>query len=98
MKKETVGGMLDRIQSVCRIGCKVKPVTYIDIETRMLPLEAALAREDWAEVDRQHAELFAGLHRQNQLNYYDDLRQRDRSWLTRKLLTLEARARTLFGH
>jgi len=68
-----------------------------DGPVEVLPWEAAIAREDWAEVDRQHAEFFAGLHRQNRLQLYDDLRRRDQSWLTRKLLTLEARARTLFG-
>ncbi len=31
---ESIGEMVDRIQSVCRFGRKPKPVCYIDIETR----------------------------------------------------------------
>lgn len=45
--KETVGEMIDRIQSVSRFGRKPKPVIYIDLETRSPhPPGARISAED----------------------------------------------------
>jgi hypothetical protein len=62
----------------------------------MLPWEAACARNDWAEAERLQREMFAEIRRQHQLAHAADLREFNRSWLTRKFLTFAAWARTIF--
>lgn len=62
-----------------------------------LPWEAACAREDWAAADRLHCELVAELRRQNKEYHIEILRIMLKPWLTRKFLTIAARARTLFS-
>jgi hypothetical protein len=62
----------------------------------LLPWEAACARKDWAEADRLRREFFAAIKVQQQVRYYEDLAWIDKSWLTKKFLTLAAWARTIF--
>ena len=90
--------MLNRRQCVDRLHRKntIKPSVHY-VQLNALPFEAACARGEFELAERLHKEWIAGLRRENRLNFYDDLRQLDRSWLTRKFLTLAARARTLLG-
>lgn len=105
-----------------RMRRRVKPVVYLDLETRcayphqekaldflcgaykigdgpvhVLPWEAACARGDWAGADRLHAEVFAEIRRQHRLAHAADLREFNRSWLTRKFLTFAAWVRTILS-
>lgn len=66
-----------------------------DGPVHVLPWEAACARKDWAEADRLHTEVFAEIRRQHRIAHAADLRDFNRSWLTRKFLTFAAWARTI---
>ena len=68
-----------------------------DGPVHVLPWEAACARGDWAGADRLHADMFAEIKRQHRLAHAADLRDFNRSWLTRKFLTFAAWARTLLS-
>ena len=68
-----------------------------DGPVHVLPWEAACARGDWSEADRLRADFFTAIRVEHQLRYYEDLAWLDKSWLTRKFLTLAAWSRKIFG-
>ena len=61
----------------------------------VLPWEAACARGDWTEANRLYIEAFVEIRRQHRIAHAADLRDFNRSWLTRKFLTFAAWARTI---
>lgn len=57
------------------------------------PWDEAISRGEWAEADRIHAQVFASIRVQHQINYYEDLAWISKSWLVKKVLRVLAWAR-----